>query len=247
MNAPRATLAAAATAVLLWLTPALAGPPYTTDDPEPVDYQHWEFYLASQHFVTRDAATGTAPHVEVNYGVLPDVQLHAIAPVAYARSGGGPTFFGPGDIELGTKVRFVQEGDWCPMVGTFPHVELPVGDATRGLGAGHLQTFIPVWLQKSFGPWTTYGGGGYWVNRGDGHRDYWSIGWLVQRRVSDLAAVGTEVFYTTPDHVGGGANLEFNVGLILDLSEHHHLLVSAGRGIIGDNRFQAYAAYQLTL
>ena len=25
--------------------PALAGPPYITDDPEPVDYQHWEVYL----------------------------------------------------------------------------------------------------------------------------------------------------------------------------------------------------------
>ena len=39
----------------------------------------------------------------------------------------------------------------------------------------------------------------------------------------------------------------FDHTYILDLSEHHHLLVSAGRGIIGDNRFQAYAAYQLTL
>ena len=25
----------------------LAGPPFLTDDPEPVDYQNWEFYIAS--------------------------------------------------------------------------------------------------------------------------------------------------------------------------------------------------------
>ncbi len=27
---------------------ALAGPPYTTDDPEPVEYRHWKLHLASQ-------------------------------------------------------------------------------------------------------------------------------------------------------------------------------------------------------
>ena len=26
---------------------ALAGPPYVTDDPEPVEYRHWEVYFAS--------------------------------------------------------------------------------------------------------------------------------------------------------------------------------------------------------
>jgi hypothetical protein len=33
--------------VYLALTPglSLANPPYATDDPEPVDYKHWELYL----------------------------------------------------------------------------------------------------------------------------------------------------------------------------------------------------------
>ena len=35
----------------------------------------------------------------------------------------------------------------------------------------------------------------------------------------------------TPDQAGGEANLRFNVGLVLDLSEQHPVLVSAGRGI----------------
>jgi hypothetical protein len=29
-----------------------------TDDPEPVDYQHWEFYIASQHTQTSDDWSG---------------------------------------------------------------------------------------------------------------------------------------------------------------------------------------------
>jgi hypothetical protein len=36
--------------VLLISTRAWAGPPYVTDDPEPVEYRHWEVYLASQSF-----------------------------------------------------------------------------------------------------------------------------------------------------------------------------------------------------
>lgn len=233
--------------VLLVPAAGRAGPPYVTDDPEPVEPGHWEFYLATQHSITRAAASGTAPHVEVNYGVLPGLQLHILVPLAYAHPSGGPTFYGVGDIELGAKFRFIDEKQGIPMVGTFPMLELPAGAASKGLGTGHLHVLIPLWLQKSFGPWTTYGGGGYWRNPGQGNRDFWSIGWLIQRRLRERAALGSEIFYTTPDHTGGQANLRFNVGLVLDLSEHHHVLFSAGRGIVGDSLFQGYAAYQLTL
>jgi hypothetical protein len=243
----RWSMVALASVVLLMPVKGHAGPPYVTDDPEPVEPGHWEFYLATQHAVTRTAASGTAPHVEVNYGALPGLQLHVIAPLAYARPNGGPTFYGVGDIELGAKFRFIDENAWVPMVGTFPMFELPVGAESKGLGTGHVHVLIPLWLQKSFGPWTAYGGGGYWRNPGQGNRDFWYIGWLLQRRLSRRAALGTEVFYTTPDQVGGEANLRFNVGLVLDLSEHHHVLFSAGRGIVGDSLFQGYAAYQLTL
>jgi hypothetical protein len=234
-------------AALLAPAAGLAGPPYITDDPEPVEYGHWEFYLATQHSVTRDGASGTAPHFEVNYGALPGLQLHVLAPLAYARPSGGTTSYGPGDVELGAKLRFLDENQRQPMVGTFPMFELPVGDEGRGLGTGRLHVFVPLWLQKSFGPWTTYGGGGFWVNPGAGNRNYGYVGWLIQRRLSKLATLGTEIFYTTPDQVGGAANLRFNVGLVLDLTEQHHLLFSAGRSLGGDNTFLGYAAYQLTL
>ena len=49
------------------------GPPFLTDDPEPVDYQNWEFYIASMHTQTADGWSGTAPHIEINYGVITNV------------------------------------------------------------------------------------------------------------------------------------------------------------------------------
>ena len=57
--------------VAILLPKAFAGPPYITDDPEPVEYRHWEIYLASLFFKQPDAWTGTGPHLEVNYGPIP--------------------------------------------------------------------------------------------------------------------------------------------------------------------------------
>jgi Putative MetA-pathway of phenol degradation len=233
-------------ALLVLAGSAHAGPPYTTDDPEPVKYRHWEFYLATQDTSTSSESSGTGPHVEINYGVVPNVQLHAIVPLAYDHAD-APTSYGVGDIELGTKVRFVQEAGKRPMVGVFPLLELPVGNESKGLGTGHLRAFLPVWLQSSSGPWQSYGGGGYWINPGTGNRNYWLFGWQLQRELTKGLNLGAELYYTTPDEVGGDADLSFNVGIVLDVTDHHHLLVSAGRSIVGETIFQSYLAYQLTI
>jgi len=67
---------------------AIAGPPFHTDDPEPVEYKHWEVYLASQYFNFRDGNIMTAPHVEISYGAIPNLQLHLIAPMVIANPAG---------------------------------------------------------------------------------------------------------------------------------------------------------------
>lgn len=234
--------------VYLTLTPglSLAGPPYATDDPEPVDSRHWELYVASQVAHDDGGWSGTAPHVEVNYGVLPNVQLHLIAPLVFDLPNQATGRYGYGDTEVGVKFRFISETDWRPMVGIFPILELPSGDAKNGLGGGHVQTFLPLWLQKSVGAWTTYGGGGYWINPGAGNRDYWFFGWLVQRKIIEHVAAGIEIFHTTPKEAHGESETRFNVGLVVDFTDSQHLLFSAGRGIQGSNDFQGYLAYQLT-
>lgn len=97
---------------------AWAGPPFLTDDPEPVEFKHWEFYAATQWSAAHHAASGTSPHFEVNYGALPGLQLHAIIPATLAWTRGEPAKYGVGDVELGTKkLRFVDEGEWRPQVG----------------------------------------------------------------------------------------------------------------------------------
>ena len=223
-----------------------AGPPFITDDPEPVEYCHWEIYLASQHTKDKDEWSGTAPHFEVNYGTLPNLQLHLIAPFSYVSPNDGSSHYGFGDMELGVKYRFVEEEGHLPMVATFPLVGLPTGNHNKGLGAGHMRAFLPLWLQKSWGPWTTYGGGGYFINPGSENKNYWYAGAVLQRDLSEKVTLGGELFYTTPRAVGEGSRTGFNVGGLFNFSEEHHLLFSAGRDIHGPDRFLMYLGYQVT-
>lgn len=217
-----------------------------TDDPEPVKYQHWEVYAASQTMKIGDDWSGTAPHFELNYGVVPNVQLHLIAPLAYDAPSGGDRHYGYGDTELGMKFRFIQETDWSPQVGVFPLLEIPTGNSDEGLGSGHVQAFLPLWLQKDVGSWTFYGGGGYGINPGAGNRDWTFLGAVAQIQVTESILLGAELYHRTPTEVGGEADTAFNLGTVVDFTHHHHLLFSAGRSIDGPTRFQAYLAYQLT-
>jgi hypothetical protein len=233
--------------LLLFISrPALAGPPFKTDDPETIEYKHGEFYVASQYANDKDGVSSTAPHFEINYGIVPNVQLHLIIPFGYDRPRGGPTLYGFHDLELGVKYRFIQESDYLPMVGTFPIVHLPTGNESRGLGSGETQLFLPLWLQKSWGPWLTYGGGGYWINPGKDNQNYWFFGWVVQREIAKWLSVGTEFFYQTPPVRYGEYQTGYTIGAIINITENHHLLCSGGRDFHGPNLFSYYVAYQYT-
>lgn len=228
---------------------AVAGPPYVTDDPEPVEHRHLEVYLATQGGYDRDRnLVFTAPHLEVNYGAALDLQLHLIAPLQYARpAGGGTAAYGYGDTELGAKYRFVHEGDVVPQVGTFPLVELPTGDSARGLGAGKVQVFLPLWLQKGIGPLLAYGGGGYWINPGAGNHDWLFVGIHLEAKLGPVSP-GFEVFHGTSRHEGAPGETRFDVGAAIDVTDLHHVLMSAGRSLdTGAPAFQWYLAYQLTV
>ena len=220
------------TILLLLSSQAFAGPPFRTDDPEPVDFQHFEINMISFGTKTSGGWSGVLPELEVNYGALPNLQLHAIVPQGYAAPAGGRTGFGLGDIELGAKYRFITPGDddWFPQAAVFPTIEVPAGNQKLGFSTGHAQIFLPMWLQKDFDPWTIYGGGGYWINPGPGNRNYWYTGWLLQRQVTEKLALGGELFHTTSSQVGRDGVTGFNLGGVYDFTDHYHLLFSAGQG-----------------
>ena len=223
-----------------------AGPPFKTDDPEPVDLGHLEAYLFSLGGGVSGGISGIGPAVEFNYGILKDTQFHVIVPYAFDRPPDAPAQGGMGDIEVGIKYRFVHETGTLPQIGIFPFVEIPSGNAAKGLGAGHAQVYLPVWAQKSWGPWTTYGGYGWWRNPGAGNRNWSYLGWLVQRDLGKRLTLGVEATYDTAATVGGRASTGLDAGGQVNLSEKHHILFSVGRSVAGERQSYFYVGYQFT-
>jgi hypothetical protein len=233
-------------ALILVSTAAFAGPPFQTDDPEPIDFRNYEFYTFASSDGTNLETDTAGPALEFNWGALPNVHLHIIAPAAAILPSNGPRAFGIGDIELGIKYRFVQETKHRPMIGTFTMFEMPSGDASRGLGVGKVWYKLPIWVQKSFGPWTTYGGGGETVFNGvPGYRNFPFAGWLVQRDLGKKLTLGTEIFYHGPE---GSATPQTRPATLVDIGgyykfhgdESYQLLFCYGHTAVGQLENYAY-------
>jgi hypothetical protein len=222
---------------ILLAAPGLAvrgGPPFLTDDPEPVDLNHWEFYVFGAGDRTIDANAISAPAVEFNYGVAKNTQLHVIAPLANISSPGVGWTSGFGDTEVGVKYRLLEETDSLPQIGIFPLVELATGSSSRGLGNGRTWYRLPLWIQKSWGPWTTYGGGGAALNSAPGMRNSDFAGWLVQRDLGKYLTLGGELFRQSADTKNGQGSTLANLGGYLKFTENFNLLFSVGRAVSGE-------------
>ena len=101
-------------------------------------------------------------------------------------------------------------------------------------------------MQKDFGKWTAYGGGGYWINPGANNKNWGFMGLLLQRKMTDHLTLGTEVFHQTVQVRGEKSSTYINPGGIWDLNDLEHILFSVGHTVQGQSGYQAYVAIQFT-
>lgn len=225
---------------------AFAGPPFNTDDPQPVDFKHWEYYIATINTFRSDISSGTSPHFEVNYGLVPNVQVHLLLPMNYDYSRPNGYNFGYAYTEFGVKYRFVQETENIPQIGVFPIVEIPTINNNE-FSNGKTQLYIPVWAQKSWGKLTTYGGVGYWFNPGINTKNWMYYGWELQYDFSPAITLGGELYYHTADMVGNKSVSAFNLGGSYNASEKFHIIFSVGHSILNDNFTTTYLGLLWTI
>ncbi|MBV9842494.1 MAG: hypothetical protein JOY99_13350 [Sphingomonadaceae bacterium] len=227
-------------ALLLASAPAIAGPPFVTDDPEPTDTGHWENYgfVAGTHF---PGETDGEAGLDINYGAAHDLQLTVGVPLEYEHRRG--THVGFGDLELGAKYRFLyqSEGSLLPDVAFFPSLSVPT--ATRGFGGGRVSAFLPLWAQKDFGKWSLFGGGGYTINPGRDARNFWLEGIALSRAITDAVSLGAEIYHQGRDSVDETAITGINVGGAYRFAKHWSLLGSAGPGLEHPRRSGRYSFY----
>jgi hypothetical protein len=124
------------------------------------------------------------------------------------------------------------------------------GDAA--LAGARLRTELgnkPLWIQKDFGDWTTFGGGGYWINPGPGNKNHWFVGWVLERKITDKLTLGVELFHQTPGEIGAMQSTGLNIGGIYDFTDRYHFLFSFGKGLQHakeTNELSSYIGFELT-
>jgi hypothetical protein len=234
---------AAALALASVSAPALAGPPFATNDPAPTDFGHWETYA----FTTSAWRAGTfdgQAGIELNYGVIRDIQLTASLPLEFSHSAEEGWRAGTGDVEVGVKYRFLHDERSGFSAALFPKAALPTSSSAAHERARFL---LPVWAQKDIGRWSVFGGGGYAVNPGSGNRDYWTGGVAVTRELGARLLIGAELDRQGPDTAGSRASTSVGLGAIVDLKGPLRLLASGGPTWTDGGRsgFHAYAALGL--
>lgn len=99
------------------------------------------------------------------------------------------------------------------------------------VGDQHASLLLPVWLQKDWGQWSAFGGGGCELNRAGDSQDFCEAGLVVTRQVESDLQVGLEIFHQTADTIGGQDTTSLGAGVRYDLNDHFHLLGYVGRGI----------------
>src|ERR1700691_1221355 len=157
--------------VLTWAAcgAAAAGPPYVTDDPEPTDYQHFEIYAFTDGTAAHDGRAGDMG-IDFNYGGAPVLKLSPTIALSYVEPEPGNIVWAVGNIEFGAKYRFLHQDEFGWDVSAYPQVFLP--SASTRLGEPHASVFLPIWMQKDWGNWSAFGGGGCTLGSGNGSEDW---------------------------------------------------------------------------
>jgi len=206
--------------------PALAGPPYVTDDPEPTDPGRWEIY----NFVDGDHTPGVTSGeagFDINYGAAKDVQLTLVLPAAYVDAGAFDV--GGGQIEAAAKFKLLHQDGFGLDLAVFPRAFIPTSGGQ--FGPDHVNLLLPVWAGKDFGQWQVFGGGGYQINPGPGQRSFWTGGLAATRDISKQLNLGAEVYARTADALDGRSFIGANFGAAWRLTRRWSLMAAGGPGI----------------
>jgi hypothetical protein len=245
MRYPHSRLARiSAVAILVFARPALAGPPYMSDDPQPTDYKHFEIYTFSNGTATRDGVGGAAG-IDFNYGAAPDLQLTATLPAGFESPSSGKTRVGPSNVELAAKYRFLHQDAFGLDVAVFPRVFLPSASANVGDNAASL--LLPIWVQKDWnGGWSAFGGGGCVVSGGTSH-NFCLAGGVVTYQLLPKLQLGVELFHQTADGNGTPASTSLGLGARYDINDTYHVLGYIRRGIQNTDQTDQYSWYSSVL
>jgi len=233
---PRSARAVAG--LLFGLFPRLAaaqgGPPLLTDDPGTPGAGRTEFNLAFTVEKLKNETLYEAPQFDFNYGVGERIQLKVELPWVIAAESPGGTSAGLGNLLLGFKYRFLDEKPSGVDVSVYPQFDFNTSAHARrsGLVPEGMKLLLPAEAAKDLGWFAVNVEIGYLLR--EEFEEEWSWGLALSRPVTEGIELLGEVHGFSSKSFDR-AEMVFNLGARLKLTELNSILLSAGRGIRGES------------
>jgi hypothetical protein len=243
-------LGAIVIAVVLGVTAhgsAFAGPPYVTDDTETPGRRAWEINISYVQQRTGDPRSAQTPTFDFNYGLRNAIQLKFEMPVMYVSTNGVSDEAGKGDAKAGVKWRFLEETGHRPQLAIYPAVSFPTGDESRGLGAGSIFYFLPLIVEKNWGPWMAFANAGWAAQAETQTSDYGYYGATLSRETIKTLRIGAEIYGNGKVVPGAAKNVGWNAGLEWEIVDYFTLLASGGHSLRGEAGMTLYLGGQFHL
>ena len=207
---------------------SFAGPPLVVDDPGILDPGAWEIILG---FSIEDRPAGKlkqAPSLDVSLGVTPNSQLSFFLPRSVVDVDQGPKDSGLGFASIGYKWRMVSTSAWELAVAA-NYDFLVSHDLIRSNGPDDIEVLgLPLLVSHKREDWIWYGQLS-WHRVNDGTR-FWDYGIAVSHPLGASTQIMAEV-YGYSDSSFDSNELNYQLGLDVELTPSFHLLTSAGSRI----------------
>lgn len=210
-----------------------AGPPLVIDDPGILAPGAWEVILAYS-VEDRPAVKIThAPSLDISVGVSSNSQLSFFLPRTKLDIEQHAKETGPGLASIGYKWQFASTSEWAWALGV-NYGFLISHDLYPANGPDDIETLsLPLLFSHTHGNWSWFGQLA-WHRLSDGLR-FWDYGVAVSHPAGSRVQVMAEVYGYTASSFNA-KELNYNLGLDIEMSPAIHLLASAGSRI--NSRFE---------
>lgn len=205
---------------LMLASPALAGPPYATDDPDSAPPGTFETFLFTDGAFDNGDYAGEVG-VEVNYGLAPDLQLSLGLPADLQLR--DRDSLSRGNVAASVKWRFYENEASGASIAIFPEITLPTAR-----GASGVEILAPLWGGVSRGGWTMFGGGGRIFSTNRDARDRWLAALALTREIGSGVTLGVEGTYEGADAPGGHTVRALGLGGVFALGGPFALVARGG-------------------
>lgn len=207
---------------------AFAGPPLTIDDPGILKPGQWEIIGAATGATSQAVDVYELPLLDVSYGLTANTQLSMSLPYVFANTVDEPSHRHPSNLAVGFKWRFLNQNKLQVAFAPAYAFGIRASAARRGIGDDDGILFLPVNFQYVVGHWTVNGEFGYAsvINNADALAYGAAFGHPVGQRTQIMLEVygGSETDFAND-------NMNYHIGLDIQLKPRLHWLMSAGSGL----------------